>query len=79
MDKGQNRTLELRATTSVNGHWAECLPEDLLADVGGNEEGDTGAETVTLLEELVQVEDEEPGDDQLSDDEDGVASNNHKI
>ena len=70
MDKGQNRTLELRATTSVNGHWAECLPEDLLADVGGNEEGDTGAETVALLEELIEEDNNETGDNELDNEQD---------
>ena len=70
VDEGENGTLELRATASVDSHWAESLPKDLLADIGGNEERDTRAETVALLEELVKEDDNQASDDKLDDEQD---------
>ena len=42
--------------------------------VGGNEEGDAGSEAVSLLQQLVQAENDDAGEEQLNDDEDGVRS-----
>ena len=69
MDKGNDGTLELGSTTSVNGGGREGLPHDGLADVGGNEERDTAAETVAFLEELVKQDDNQTGDHKLDDEE----------
>lgn len=69
VEQGDNSTLELRATTGVNGGGGESLPDDGFADVGGNEEGDTTAETVTLLEELIQQNDNQTSDNQLNNQE----------
>lgn len=44
----------LRTSASVHSGGAEGLPDNCLTDVGGNEEGDTRAKTVALLEELIQ-------------------------
>lgn len=44
----------LRTSASVHSGGAEGLPDNCLTDVGGNEEWDTRAETVALLEELIQ-------------------------
>ena len=46
------------AVACVEGGRGEALPDDRLADVGGDEEGDAGAEAVALLEQLVQEEDD---------------------
>lgn len=43
-----------RTSASVHSGGAEGLPDNCLTDVGGNEEGDTRAKTVALLEELIQ-------------------------
>lgn len=69
MNEGNNGTLELGATTSVNGGGGEGLPHDGLADVGGNEEGDTAAETIALLEELVEEDNNQTSNDELDDKE----------
>jgi hypothetical protein len=69
VDKGNEGTLEFGTTTSVNGGGRESLPHDGLADVGGNEEGNTTAEAVALLEELVEENDDQAGDDELDDEE----------
>ena len=66
MEEGNDRAFKLRATTSVDGGGAERLPHDGLADVGGDEEGDTGSKTVSLLEELVQKEDNQPSTHELA-------------
>ena len=62
-------SLELRSTASVDGGRGESLPHDGLANVGGDEERDTAAETVAFLEELIQEDNDETGDHQLNDEE----------
>mmetsp|Transcript_44817 Transcript_44817/g.142710 ORF Transcript_44817/g.142710 Transcript_44817/m.142710 type:complete len:313 (-) Transcript_44817:240-1178(-) len=74
MEEGDDGALELRPTPLVDGGGGERLPDDVLADVGGDEEGDTGAETVALLEELVEADDNDAGHEELEDDENRVAS-----
>lgn len=44
-------------SASVDGGGAEGLPDDCLADVGGNEERDSRAQTIALLEQLIQQQD----------------------
>ena len=70
MEQGDDGTLELGATASVDGRGRERLPDNRLADVGGNEQGNTAAETVALLEELIQQNDDETSDNQLDNQED---------
>ena len=41
------------------------LPDDGLADVGGDEERDAAAQAVALVEQLVQQQHDEAGNDQL--------------
>jgi len=67
MEESNESTLEFWSTAGVDGGGRECLPDDGLANVGGNEERDTGTEAVTLLEELVEENDDESGDDELDD------------
>merc|ERR1719348_331317 len=62
-------SLKLGAAASVDGGGAESLPDDGLADVGGDEEGDPAAEAVTLLKQLVQEQHNETGHKQLDDDQ----------
>jgi hypothetical protein len=69
VEQGDDGTLELGATTSVNGGGGERLPDNGLADVGSNEQRDTAAKTVALLEELIQQNDDEAGNNQLDDQE----------
>lgn len=60
-------TLKLGALAGVDRRWGERLPDDGLADVGSNEERNARAETVALLEELVEEENDERGGDELED------------
>lgn len=69
VDQSDDGTLELRATTSVNGGGGEGLPHDGLADVGRNEERDTASKTVALLEELIEENDNQTSNDELDDEQ----------
>lgn len=69
VEQGDDGTLELGATASVNGRGGECLPDNGLANVGGNEQRDTAAETVALLEELIEQNDNETSNNQLDNQE----------
>jgi hypothetical protein len=64
VDKADNGTLELGTTASVDSGRGESAPDDRLANVGRDEERDTAAETVALLEELVKEDDNDGGRDQ---------------
>jgi hypothetical protein len=70
VEEGDDGTLELGTATSVDGSGGESLPDDGLADVRGNEERDTAAETVALLQQLIEKNDNQAGNDQLHDQED---------
>lgn len=65
VEEGNDGTLELGSTASVDGGRREGLPDDALADVGGNEERDTRAETVALLEKLIEENDNKAGNNEL--------------
>lgn len=67
VEEGNESALEFWSTASVDGRRRERLPDDGLANVGGDEEGDTGTESVTLLEKFVEENDNESGDDELDD------------
>ena len=62
-------TLKLGTTTSVDGRRRECLPDNGLADVGGNKERDTASKTISFLEELVEKNDNQARNNQLQDEE----------
>jgi hypothetical protein len=66
VEQGNHGALELSATTSVDGSGAEGLPDDGLANVGSDEQGDTRAQTVALLEQLVEEQDNDTGNDELN-------------
>lgn len=69
VEEGDDGTLELGTTTSVDGGRRESLPHDRLANVGGNEQRNTTAETVSLLQELIEQDDNHTGNDKLEDQE----------
>ena len=43
------------------------LPDDGLADVGGNEQRDAAAEAVALVEQLIEQKDDESSNNKLKD------------
>lgn len=69
MEQSDNSTLKLRSATGVNGSGGERLPDNALANVGGDEERDTRSQTVTLLEEFIEKDDNETGNNELEDEE----------
>lgn len=69
VEQADDRALEFGSAAGVDRGGREGLPDDGLADVGGDEEGDAGAEAVSFLEELVEEDDDEGGGDQLDDEE----------
>lgn len=69
VEEGNDSTLKLGTTASVDGGGGESLPHNGLADVGGNEQRDTAAKTVTLLEELIEEDDNHTGNNELEDEE----------
>lgn len=53
VEEGDDRALELGSATVVDRRGGEGLPHDVLADVGRDEQGDSGAESVALLQKLI--------------------------
>ena len=49
MEEGNDGPLKLRTSASVNGGGTKGLPDNGLTDVGGNKEGNTRPQAVTLL------------------------------
>ena len=74
MEQSNNGSLELGTTSSVDGCRAECLPDDVLANVGGDKERDTRSKSVAFLEQLVQGQNDETGTEELGNDENGITS-----
>ena len=73
VEERNDSTLELGTLASVHSRGAERLPNDALALVRGDEKGNTGAETITLGQELIEADDDDASHEQLDDDQDGVA------
>jgi len=69
VEQRNDGTFKLGSTANVDGGRGKGLPDDGLADVGGNEQVDTGSETVTFLKEFVEEDDDEGSDDELDDEE----------
>merc|ERR1719352_1674954 len=69
MEQGNHCSLKLCASAGVDGGGAEGLPDDGLADVRGDEQRNSAAEAVTLLEQLVQQKHNETGHKQLDNDQ----------
>ena len=69
MEKRDDGTFELWPATGVDGGGRERLPDDGLADVGSDEEGDARSESVSFLEELIEEDDNKGCRDELEDEE----------
>lgn len=52
-------------SSCVDSCGTEGLPNNSLTDVGGNEKGNTRTQTVALLKELVQQQDDQTCDKEL--------------
>ena len=71
VEQREHGALELRPAPRVDDRRGEGLPEDRLADVGRDEEGDGRADAVALVEHLVEQEDHEARRAELEDDKHG--------
>lgn len=67
VEEGDDGTLVLGATASVDAGRGEGLPHDGLANVGRDEERDTAAEAVTLLQKLIEENDDHTSNEELED------------
>lgn len=72
MEERDDRPFELGTASSRDGVGAECLPDDVLTNVGGDEQRDSRAEAVSLLQKLVEADDDDAGAEELEDDQAGV-------
>jgi len=73
MEQSDNGTFELGAGFGFNGDGTESSPENVFADIGGDEEGDTRAQTVAFLHHFIEENDDNTGEDELEDDEKGIS------
>lgn len=69
VEERNDGTLEFRTSTSVDGSRRKGLPDDGLADVGRDEQVDSGSETVSLGQKLVKEQDDRGSGDKLEDEE----------
>ena len=69
VEQGDDGALELGAAARVDRRRTERLPHDRLANVGGDEERNARAEAVALLQQLVQQQHDQAGDEQLDHDQ----------
>ena len=69
MEKRDDGTLKLGATASVDGGRRERLPDNALANVGSDEKRDTRSQAISLLEKLVQENDNQTSDNELENEE----------
>jgi hypothetical protein len=64
VEEHNNGAFEFRAAASVDGCKRESLPDDGFADVGSNEEGDTRAQAIAILQQLIEEDNNEGSDDE---------------
>lgn len=55
VEKGDDGSLKLSSTASVDGGGAESFPNNVLTNVGGNEQRNTRSKTVTPLEKRLEL------------------------
>ena len=65
VEQSDDGTFEFCASAGVDCRRAEGLPHDRFANVGGDKQRNTRAETVTLLEQFVEQQDDQTGNKQL--------------
>ena len=67
MEESDNTALEFCSTANVDCRWTKGFPNDGLTDIGGNKQRDTRAKTVTFLQQFIEQENDETGNEQLND------------
>ena len=69
VEQGDDGSLEFGSTSGIDRPRGKRLPHDGFANVGRDEQVDTGSETVTFGQEFVEQEDDRGGGDELEDQE----------
>ena len=59
MEQCDDCSFKFWSSPGVDGCWGESLPDDGLADVRGNEQGNTTSKPITLLQQFVQKDNNE--------------------
>ena len=62
VEERNDGSLEFRSAASIYSGGRESLPDDRLANVSGDEQGYATAQSISLLEKLVQENDNETSD-----------------
>ena len=62
-----NSSLKFGTTTGIDSGWRECFPDNILTNISGNEQGDSRANSVSLLEHLIKKNDNHASSDKLRD------------
>lgn len=65
VEEGYDCALEFDSTRAGEGVGGESLPDDGLADVGGDEERDARAQAIAVLQHFVQANNNDAGKQQL--------------
>mmetsp|Transcript_3716 Transcript_3716/g.8104 ORF Transcript_3716/g.8104 Transcript_3716/m.8104 type:complete len:249 (-) Transcript_3716:19-765(-) len=76
MEKRDDSTFEFSSSTGVDGCGTESLPDDSFTNVSGNENRNTRSKTISLLQELVEGEDNQTGAEKLEDNQNRVTRTN---
>jgi hypothetical protein len=69
MEKTNYGALKLWTAASVYSGGRKCLPDNILANIRGNKEGDSRADTVALLKHFIEENDNHAGCAELEDQE----------
>lgn len=72
VEESNDGTFEFGSLISSDSDWRETFPENLFANVGGDEKGNTGTESIAFLEELIKHEYHESSNEKLEDNQNGV-------
>lgn len=76
MNQRDNCSFELSSSVGSDGNRGEGSPQDVLADVGRDEKGNTRTESVSLLHHIIEHDNDNTGEGELEDNEDGITGSN---
>mmetsp|Transcript_1989 Transcript_1989/g.4491 ORF Transcript_1989/g.4491 Transcript_1989/m.4491 type:complete len:302 (+) Transcript_1989:837-1742(+) len=76
VEESNDSTFEFSSTTSVEGGRRKGLPDNGLANVGGNEKRNTRTKSVSLLQEFIKSQDNQTGAEELGNDQNSVTGTN---
>jgi hypothetical protein len=65
VEEGNDSAFKLHAARTLDCVWRECFPEYVFTDIRGDEKRYGRAHTMSLLEELIQADDNDAGKEQL--------------